>query len=150
MVVKWTTTCAISAYHHSSCELESRSCGGIHDTTLCDTVFQWLVTSWWFYPCTLVSSTNKTDCHNIAEKNITLNPLPDPVPHVYWNVDCLWTYSYSNYSWNMIQKCWLWTYSYSDYSWNMIQKCWLWTYSYSDYSWNMIQKCWLFVNLLLF
>jgi hypothetical protein len=36
-------------------------------TTLCDKVCQWLVTGRWFYPGTLVSSTNKTDRHGIAE-----------------------------------------------------------------------------------
>jgi hypothetical protein len=37
------------------------------DTTLCDKVCQWPVTGRWFFPGSLVSSTNKTDCHNIAE-----------------------------------------------------------------------------------
>ena len=36
-------------------------------TTLCDKVCQWLVTVWWFSPGTPVSSTNKTDCHDITE-----------------------------------------------------------------------------------
>ena len=37
------------------------------DTTLCDKVCQWLVTDRWFSPGPLVSSTNKTDRHNITE-----------------------------------------------------------------------------------
>jgi hypothetical protein len=37
------------------------------DTTLCDRVCQWLATSQWFSPGTPVSSTNKIDCHDIAE-----------------------------------------------------------------------------------
>jgi hypothetical protein len=37
------------------------------DTTLCDKVCQWLVTGWWFSPGTPVSSTNKTDRHDITE-----------------------------------------------------------------------------------
>ena len=28
---------------------------------------QWLATGWWFSPSIQVSSTNKTDCHNITE-----------------------------------------------------------------------------------
>ena len=40
MVVGFTTTCAISAYHHNSCEFELRSWLCIHDTTLCDKVCQ--------------------------------------------------------------------------------------------------------------
>jgi hypothetical protein len=45
-------------------------------------VCQRLVTGRWFFPGTLVSSTNKTDCHNIAEillkvvlNTITITPL---------------------------------------------------------------------------
>ena len=37
------------------------------DTTLCDKVFQWLATGRWYSPNTIVSSTNKTDHHNITE-----------------------------------------------------------------------------------
>ena len=36
-------------------------------TTLCDKVCQWLATGRWFSPGPPVSSTNKTDRHNIAE-----------------------------------------------------------------------------------
>jgi hypothetical protein len=36
MVVGITTSCAISANHHQSCEFESRSWRGVLDTTLCD------------------------------------------------------------------------------------------------------------------
>ena len=49
-------TCAISAYHHYSCEFD-----------LCNKVYQWLATCRWFSPGTPVSFTNKTDHHNIAE-----------------------------------------------------------------------------------
>ena len=40
---------------------------GVLNTTLCDKVCQWLVASSWFSMGTLVSSTNKTDRHDIAE-----------------------------------------------------------------------------------
>ena len=40
MVVVFTITCAISAYHHYSCEFEPRSWGGVLVTTLCDKVCQ--------------------------------------------------------------------------------------------------------------
>ena len=36
IVVLFTTTCAISAYHHKSCEFESRLWCSVLDTTLCD------------------------------------------------------------------------------------------------------------------
>jgi len=57
----------ISAYHHLSCEFESRSWQGVLDTTLCDKVYQWLATGRWFSPGTPVSSTNKTENHDITE-----------------------------------------------------------------------------------
>jgi hypothetical protein len=40
---------------------------GVLDTTLYDQVCQWLAAGRWFSPGTPVSSTNKTDRHNIAE-----------------------------------------------------------------------------------
>ena len=65
MVVGLTITYAISAYHHWCCEFESHS----DDTTLCNKVCQWLTTGHdqWFSPGTRVSSTNKTDRHDITE-----------------------------------------------------------------------------------
>ena len=54
---------------------------GVHDTTLCDKVCHWLAAGWWFSPSTPVSSTNKTDRHDITEillkvalNTINLNP----------------------------------------------------------------------------
>ena len=63
MVVGFTTTCAISAHHHLSCEDEPRSWRGVLDTTLCDKVCQLFATGRLFSLSTPVSSTNKTDCH---------------------------------------------------------------------------------------
>ena len=63
----YSTTYAISAYHHWCCELEPRSWRGVFDATLCDKVCQWLATGRWFSPGTPVSSTNKTGRHLIAE-----------------------------------------------------------------------------------
>ena len=48
MVVGFTTTCAISAYHHSSFEFKPRSLRDVLDTTLCDKVCQCLATDRWF------------------------------------------------------------------------------------------------------
>jgi Ca2+/Na+ antiporter len=64
MIVGFTTICAISAYHHSGCELEPCSWWGALDTTLCDKICQWLATGRWFSP---VSFTNKSEHHNITE-----------------------------------------------------------------------------------
>ena len=40
---------------------------GVLDTALCYKVCQWLVAGRWFSRGTLASSTNKNDCHDIAE-----------------------------------------------------------------------------------
>ena len=40
---------------------------GVLDTTVCEKVCQWLATAQWFSPGTPVSSTNKTDFHDITE-----------------------------------------------------------------------------------
>jgi hypothetical protein len=61
MVVGFTTTCAIGAYHHYSCDIKPSSWRGVLDTTFCDKVCQWFSTG------TLVSSTNKIDRHDITE-----------------------------------------------------------------------------------
>ena len=78
---RWfVTTYAISAYHHLSCEFESRSWRRVLVTTLCDKVCQWPARSRWFSPGIPVSSNNKTDRHDITEilLNVALNTItPD-------------------------------------------------------------------------
>ena len=64
MVVGFITTYAISSYHHWRCEFKSCFRRGVLDTPLFDQVCLWLWTGWWFSP---VSSTNKTDRHDITE-----------------------------------------------------------------------------------
>ena len=70
--------CAISAYHHLSCEFESYSWQDVLDTTLCDKVCHCLVAGLWFYLGTPVSLTNKTDITvillKVALNTITLTP----------------------------------------------------------------------------
>ena len=63
MVVGFTITYAISAYHHWCCEFAIRA----RCTTVCDKVCQWLAPCRWFSPGTPVSSTHKTDRHNITQ-----------------------------------------------------------------------------------
>jgi hypothetical protein len=63
MVVGFTTTCAISAYHHYSCEFEPRSWWGVLKTTLCDKS----LIGRWFSPGIAIFSNNKTDRHDITE-----------------------------------------------------------------------------------
>ena len=63
MIVGFTTTYAVSAYHHW-CEFESRSGWGVQHYVI---KFLWPATGRWFSHGSLVSSTNKTDRHNITE-----------------------------------------------------------------------------------
>ena len=53
-------------------------------TTLCDKVCQWLVAGWWFSP---VSSTNKTDHHDITEilLKVVLNTKNQPIILIFQN-----------------------------------------------------------------
>ena len=81
MVVRFTTSCVISAYHHLSCEFKSPSWRVVFDTTLCDKVSQYLVEGRWFSPGTPVASTNTTDHHNIVqilEKVALRTNIPNP------------------------------------------------------------------------
>ena len=50
---------------------------GVLDTTLCDKVCQLLPTGQWFSPGNPVSSTNKTDHHDITEQllKVALNTI---------------------------------------------------------------------------
>ena len=77
MVVGFTTTYAISAYYQWCCEFEVRSGRSVLDTTLCDKVCQWLATGRWFSPGPTLSSTNKSDRHDIAEilLKVSLNTI---------------------------------------------------------------------------
>ena len=59
---------------------ETSACAwrGVSYTTVCDKVCQWLAAGLWFSPGTPVSSTNKTDHHDIAE--ILLKVALDIIP----------------------------------------------------------------------
>jgi hypothetical protein len=61
MVIGFTTTYATSAYHHWCCEFESRSGRGVHY------VIKFVSDRSVVSRGTPVLSTNKTDCHDIAE-----------------------------------------------------------------------------------
>jgi hypothetical protein len=81
MVVGFTTTHAISVYHHWCQMFEYCSWWGVCDATLSDKVCQWLATGCWFSPGTSVSYINKTDCHKITEilLKVTLNTITPPI-----------------------------------------------------------------------
>ena len=45
------------------------------DITICDKVCQWLTAGQWFSPDTLVTSTNKTDCHDITGCKVKISHI---------------------------------------------------------------------------
>jgi hypothetical protein len=68
---------------------------GVLHTTFCDEVCQWIVATRWLSPGTLVSSTNKTDRHDITEillkvalSTIILKSPPSPSTPLlnYWSL----------------------------------------------------------------
>ena len=77
IVCRWIYNYLCNAYHHLNWEFESHLWWDVLDTTLCDKVCQWLPTGQLFSPGTLVSSTNKTDRHDITEimLKVTLNTM---------------------------------------------------------------------------
>ena len=80
MIVGFTTTYAISTYHHLTLLVRIPPRWGVLNTTLCDQVCQQRVGG--FLWGTLVSSTNKTDLNNITEifLKVVLNTItPNPI-----------------------------------------------------------------------
>ena len=57
----------MSCVQKQSYDFNFRSWRGVLDTTLLDKVLQWLATGWWLSQGIPVSSTNKTDRHNIVK-----------------------------------------------------------------------------------
>ena len=98
------------------------------NTTVCDKVCQWPMTGQWFTPGTPVSSTNKTDCHDITEilltvalNIITLNHMLKILYMISQSSDiyflCHWQYfhciflfailrTFLNVNWTMHAKWW--------------------------------------------
>jgi len=65
----------------------------VRRTTLCDKVCQWLATSRWFSPGPPVSSTNKTDRHDITEilLKVALNTIKQTIFSVKLHTILLWS-----------------------------------------------------------
>ena len=89
MVVGFTTTYAISSYHHwwwVRISIRARC------TALCDKVCQWLSTGRWFSPGPPVSPTNRTDSHDITEilLKVVLNSIKQTNKSSRWkSISCL-------------------------------------------------------------
>ena len=89
MVVGFTTSSAISAYRYYSWELKYCS-GEVYSIQHHrDKVCQWLATGRWFSPGNPVSSTTKTDGHDITEilLKVELNTINNKPPPLKYSVD---------------------------------------------------------------
>jgi hypothetical protein len=107
MAIGFTTTYAISANHHWSCEYKSRSLRGESVTTLCDKVCQWFVAGRCFSPgtpvspqCRLSAWARRTHARGPHEHRGTMLN----VQHVFlmfkhW---FCWKYQYNKYMFNFI------------------------------------------------
>jgi hypothetical protein len=81
MVVGFTTIYASSAYdQYKRYEFEPSSWWGVLDRTFYDQVCQWLAEGRWFSSDIPLSSSNKTDHHDIAEilLKVTLSSITQP------------------------------------------------------------------------
>jgi hypothetical protein len=58
----------------------------VTQTPLCDKFCQWFATGRWFYPGTLISSTNEADRHDITEilLKVALNIIKQTNKHTYY------------------------------------------------------------------
>ena len=65
----------------------------VRRTTICDKACQWLATSRWFPPGPPVSSTNKTDHHDITEilLKVALKIIKQPIFSVILHTVLLWS-----------------------------------------------------------
>jgi hypothetical protein len=84
------------------------------DTALCDKVCQWLAAGQWFSSGTPVSSTNKTDRHNITEKllkvalgTLTLMSITIIYIVLYWFLSVyviIWIFFYKFMKCSLLKK----------------------------------------------
>jgi hypothetical protein len=103
-VWSWSYGSMIYSYLCNQClsslksfEFESRSWGSVLDTTLCDNVCKGLGIGRWFSPGTPITSTNKTDRHNVAEMllKVALNAIHQTKPELpYAKTGSLTKYKY--------------------------------------------------------
>jgi hypothetical protein len=73
MVVVFSTTYAINAFHHLSCDFESCWWQGLLDATLCDKICQWLTAGRWFSPGTRFPRPLKVALNTITPLHINAN-----------------------------------------------------------------------------
>ena len=140
ILIRYTTTYAFSADHWFQILIMARC------TTLCDKGCQWLATGWWFSPGSLVSSTNKTDRHDIAEilLKVVLNIIKQTNKPNYLNSPHDVHRSSSQYHDNCVRTSKLFSYYleiYQNKFWNLICTIKFFSFSleiYQNKFWNLI------------
>ena len=92
MVVGFTTQLPMQSVSITTKVVSSWRC--VLDAALCDKLCQCLAASRWFSPCPPVSSTNKTDRHDVAEISlkVALNTLTLNITHIYWQLNVQYLY----------------------------------------------------------
>ena len=80
----------------------------VHDEVLHDKVCQWLATGQWFSPGTPVSSTNKTDRHDIAEilLKVVLNTINQTINRKFIHSNNNMTFHYKILNFNFCIHSW--------------------------------------------
>ena len=140
LVVGFITTYAISSLSPLMLWVWIPFIRDVLNTTLCDKFCQWLATGPWFSPSIPVSSTNKTDHHNITEilLKVALNTISQTLTQIQfflkymkhliltrseknksvWKflllVLCVYIFACVKYSFHQQGPSWLWSYSSCD------------------------------------
>ena len=129
MVVEFTTTYAIIAYHHLSCEFEPHSWRGVLDNTLCDKVCQWLATGLWISLGTPISATKVVTeiFFESGVKHITFNGqmMDQTFVYVVHNIKHFWVivwhiFTSTNNTTTILFPTQLWELL---YTYHVIKKC---------------------------
>jgi hypothetical protein len=80
---------------------------GVLDTTLCDKVCQWIATGRWFSLGTPVSSTNKTDRHDINEIWLTVAWNTLTLTETWYFIFFLWPWKLESAKLNEFTECYV-------------------------------------------
>ena len=74
-ICKYMYNQCASPLNYKRCEFESRWWRGVFDTTLCDEVCQWLLTSWWF---------SQTWSHNVVSVHLAMKGARTDNLDMHW------------------------------------------------------------------
>ena len=144
MVVGFTTTC---------CEFECYSQRGVLDITLYDKIYQWLMAGEWF---SSVSSTNKSDCHNINEILLKVTSFHVFSVSLFWRWNDVHCFIYFIFRWHQVESIPNEGHTISVTFWYkvicfILEDRSILTFLNKQYAWytlHLMKKCWVIYNLL--